>query len=454
DAGKLQSSLNKTLAALDEARGEVAEKDRVLRSREALLESTGLESRRLSDLLDKERQARKMERHMFETNQRTNQTIQRGIQQTETRVVELETARAEDRRKAERMEQQFNEMLRERNNLLFALWNRLSTLCGQDWIRANSLIDGAELATPSVIARNLPGFSKNLIQSVSSLEMLFVDFKTKIRNVEKTLTKDYQTLEHAVDARIKRLDKLEAAVSRMESKSSSRRSASRASSYSDPNSEVIKLKGENKILKAELRFHQQISPTVGPNGGSGSRAPSIAGNGIAEDAQSLRSPSKSLQAPLPPSMARHHSASAVEMLNAGGLGLDRGRQPHIQQHISQLQMQSPQMMGVPSAHAAARPPLVGVPDRKSSVQSPTLSTATAAAGSGTPSEQRWIHRLKELERRLKAEREARLLDRSGARKRLEEGQMENEQLRAMLEREKEKRMSLESGGVGWERAER
>jgi len=399
-----------------------------------------------------------MERHMFETNQRTNQTIQRGIQQTETRVIELETARAEDRRKAERMEQQFNEMLRERNNLLFALWNRLSTLCGQDWIRANSLIDGAELATPSVIARNLPGFSKNLIQSVSSLEMLFADFKTKIRNVEKTLAKDYQTLEHAVDARIKRLDKLEAAVSRVESKSSSRRSASRTSSYSDPNSEAIKLRGENKILKAELRFHQQISPTTaGGNGsGSGSRAPSIAGNSIAEDAQSLRSPSKSLHPGLPPSMARHHSASAVEMLNAGGLGLDRGRQPHVQQHLAQLQMQSPQMMGVPSAHAATPPPPSGVPDRKSSVQSPTMGTAAtvaAAGASGMPSEQRWIHRLKELERRLKAEREARLLDRSGARKRLEEGQVENEQLRALLEREKEKRMSLESGGVGWERAD-
>jgi len=63
-----------------------------------------------------------------------------------------------------------------------------------------------------------------------------------------------------------------------------------------------------------------------------------------------------------------------------------------------------------------------------------------------PSEQRWIHRLKELERRLKAEREARLLDRSGARKRIEEGRAENEELRMMLEREKERRVSLEFGG--------
>ena len=55
------------------------------------------------------------------------------------------------------------------------------------------------------------------------------------------------------------------------------------------------------------------------------------------------------------------------------------------------------------------------------------------------SEQRWIHRLRELERRLKAEREARLLDRSGARKRLEEGRAENEELRKRLELERMKR---------------
>jgi hypothetical protein len=63
-----------------------------------------------------------------------------------------------------------------------------------------------------------------------------------------------------------------------------------------------------------------------------------------------------------------------------------------------------------------------------------------------PSEQRWIHRLKELERRLKAEREARLLDRRGARQRLEERQLENEELRQQLEHEKMRHEFEEDGG--------
>lgn len=58
------------------------------------------------------------------------------------------------------------------------------------------------------------------------------------------------------------------------------------------------------------------------------------------------------------------------------------------------------------------------------------------SNSSSGGQDKWIHRLRELERRLKAEREARLLDRSGARKRLEERDAVNEELRMELERER------------------
>lgn len=51
-------------------------------------------------------------------------------------------------------------------------------------------------------------------------------------------------------------------------------------------------------------------------------------------------------------------------------------------------------------------------------------------------DEKWIHRLHELEKRLKAEREGRLLDRSGARKRLEERDAENQKLRAQIQRDR------------------
>ena len=56
-------------------------------------------------------------------------------------------------------------------------------------------------------------------------------------------------------------------------------------------------------------------------------------------------------------------------------------------------------------------------------------------------------RLRELEKRLKSEREARIIDRSGAKKRLEEEREEIEVLRRELEREREKWLSAEVPGV-------
>lgn len=54
-------------------------------------------------------------------------------------------------------------------------------------------------------------------------------------------------------------------------------------------------------------------------------------------------------------------------------------------------------------------------------------------------DERWAHRYAELEKRLKAEREARLLDRRGARQRLDARDTELEELQAKLKR---------LGGVG------
>ncbi|KAF1988284.1 hypothetical protein K402DRAFT_445521 [Aulographum hederae CBS 113979] len=398
------AELEDTKQTLDSMREELAESQRLLKSRDQLLESTGLESRKLSDLLDKERSARKLEKTVFESHQRQQETVSRTIQQHESRYVEIQTSRNQERRKFEKTESKYIDMLMERNNLLFALWNRLSTMCGQDWLRANSLVDGTDLPTVAVIGKNLAGFTKNLLGAINMLEGLVGSFRSRIRNIEKDLWRDYQTLEHAMDVRFKRVEQMEKHVGKVmreqrdngaASAASGRRSSSRASSYQslDNNPEVQKLKGENKILKAELNFHRQTSPTHNRAGGP---------------AEELRSPTRGGPST---TLARHHSASAVEILSVG-----------TQQHHQH------QTIGVPSASP-------GIPSRTSS---------QVASAPLQPSEARWIHRLKELERRLKAEREARLLDRSGARQRLEQGAVENEQLRGLLERERERR----GGGRG------
>jgi hypothetical protein len=373
----MQRDLEATMQELDVTKNDLAEKDRLLRNRDTLLENTGLESRRLAEMLERERQARRQEQNSYETARRGHQTVTRTVQQHETRVLELETLRSQDRQRLHGLEKQYKEQLLERNNLLYALWNRLSTLCGAEWCRNNALVNG-ELTSMELISKNIQGFNKNIILAVKTVEGVIGGFKIRIRAMEKDLVRDYQTLEHTLDVRVRRLDQLEKLVqAQRQSMSIGRPSTVRGGLVEVNSSEVTKLRSENKTLRTEVQTLRAITTTTqSGNEVTLSRSPSRTGSG---------SPTSNKRASMAQTLLRAQSASVVE----------------------QLHNQAP-----------GHPYPASVPLQ--------------------PSEQKWIHRLKELERRLKAEREARLLDRSGARKRLEQKVEENADLRAMLEKERER----------------
>ncbi|MCJ1400229.1 Anucleate primary sterigmata protein B [Xylographa trunciseda] len=355
---QLQRDLESTSTNLDSARHSLSEKERLLHRRDALLESHGLESKKLSELLDKERAGRRADKVQHEQWQKSHQYTSRTVSQKDTRITELEAARQLDRKKLATMEQEHKDQLLERNNLLLAVWHRLASICGKDWQHQNSLVSG-HLPTVEVVSGMLPGFSKNLISAVKTVEGLMSGFRSRIRGIERDLMKDFQALEHNLDMRIKRLDRLESTVQ-----------LSRVSGAVSAAPEIAKLRGENRMLKAELGVLQKQdmhSRASRPDSKNSSSERGLSGS----------------RGPLPAGLVRHHSSSAVEVRSGEG--------PETPQAYSQ--------------------PI-------------------------EPSQQRWIHRLKELERRLKAEREARLLDRSGARKRLEEERAAAEELRRELEREK------------------
>jgi chromosome segregation ATPase len=371
DITKMQRDLDATIQELDNTKNDLAEKDRLLRNRDALLESTGMESRRLGDLLERERQARRQDQTTFENAKRGHQNVSRSIQQHETRVLELETLRSQDRQKIHHLEKQYKDQLIERNNLLYALWNRLSTLCGAEWSRSHALVNG-ELPSMELIQKNLSGFSKNIIHAVKTVEGIIGGFRQRIRSIEKELMRDYQTLEHTLDVRIKRLDQLEK-LALAQRQSIGRPSTVRGGMIELNTAELTKLRNENKTLRTEVTTLRAITTTTQTVTDTNSRT--VSGSG---------SPSSSKRASMAQTLLRHHSNSSS---------------------VEQNTPNHPYPQAVPLA----------------------------------PSEQKWIHRLKELERRLQAEREARLLDRSGARKRLEQKNEENMELKTMLERERERR---------------
>ncbi|KAL8708787.1 MAG: hypothetical protein Q9220_006348 [cf. Caloplaca sp. 1 TL-2023] len=373
---RLQKELESTSSDLENSRHTLADKERLLKDRDSLLESHGLESRKLSDLLDRERQGRRADKAQHEQWQRSHQHATRTVSQKDTRIAELESSTLSSRKRMQALETQLKEQLHERNNLLLTLWSRLSATCGPDWQHQNSLING-HVATLEVISSMLPAFSKTLLLAVKHVENIMYSFKTRVTSIERDLQKQYQTLENNLDDRIKKLDNLEITVQN-----------SRVQGTFSAAPEIAKLRGENRLLKSEIAVLQ--------NKEMHARATSAHRTSSSRELTPLSSHPSNAPAP-PPSLARHHSSSAIE---------------HSTQHRT-----SP-------ARAPSLVPLP-IPER----------TATAP---NEPNQSRWTHRLRELERRLKAEREARLLDRTGARKRLEEGMKENEELKAELERERER----------------
>jgi predicted nucleic acid-binding Zn-ribbon protein len=366
---KLQRELENTIRDLDNAKSSLAEKERLIKQRDVLLETHGLESRKLADILDKERQAHRNTKHQFETFQKSQQHTERTLSQQESRVLELETTRQQDRRKLATLENAFKDQLNERNNLLLALWNHLSSLCGTDWANNNRLINGRALPTLETVSTMFPSFSKNLLAAVKTIETLVGDFQSRIRSVERDLWKEYQTLESTLELRTKTLDRLETMT----------RSAI-PGARGDSKREMEKLKELNRNLKIEigtLRAANEVrtgayrsDPSPSPSVPTGPR-------------------SRVVDKAITSTLTRHHSASTFDSSERATSSRGRSRGGEVA-------------------------PSLGDEEYK-----PDLL---------------WQVRLRELEYKLKAEREARTLDRNSAIQRLEEKSRENAELAAEVAR--------------------
>ncbi|KAL8358904.1 hypothetical protein RB601_008204 [Gaeumannomyces tritici] len=427
---KLQRQLEDTVRELDTAKASVMEKDRIIKQRDALLESQGLEARKLADMLEKERQAHRVSQHQFETFQKTHQHVSRTNSSQEARIAELESAKMQDKRRISQLEMTFKEQLNERNTLLLQLWTRLSSLCGSDWAHDNSLINGRALPSLEAVATMLPGFSKNLLAAVKTIETVVGGFQGRVRDVERDLWREYNSLESALEARAKKLDKLESIV----------RNGVAAGTLGKSNSErelqarMVRLEDAYRQLKVEnttLRTAKEV------------RARAAASSLDAEDQNILaHSPSPSI--PTGPRGGSRDRA-ALQRNNAGS----RTRSSHGANHDRSNGGGgggggggwTGAMHLAPSPRPVTAGELALAADDDGRSGSGNNSGAENGGGSGVV-DSKWILRLRELENKLKTEREGRVQDRSAARERIHELEAQNR----TQARESERRLAQESRG--------
>lgn len=239
-----------------------------------MLESHALESRKVSELLEKERGAHRNTKSQFDTFQKTHQHLSKTANTQDNRIAELESTRGQDRRRLATLEQTARDQLTERNELLLLLWRRLSTLCGREWANGHALVDRQVLPSLEVIANRLPGFSKNLLAAVKTIETMFGSFETKIKSVERDLTREYQALEANLDARTKKLDRLETMV-RNSVASGSLGSSEMKTRMSRLEDAYRQLKVENTTLRTANDVRARAAQAGRDGRGSGSPSPAI-----------------------------------------------------------------------------------------------------------------------------------------------------------------------------------
>ncbi|CAK7274715.1 hypothetical protein SEPCBS57363_006304, partial [Sporothrix epigloea] len=375
---KLQRELETTVRELQTAKANLLEKDRLLKQRDALLESHSLEARKVADALDKERTAHRHTKNQFDTFQKTHQHVTRTVSTQDARISELESSKTLDKRRLSQLESTFKDQLVERNNLLLQLWTRLSAICGTDWAHDNSLVSGRALPSLEVVATMLPGFTRNLLAAIKHIETVVGGFPGRVKGVERDLWREYQSLESTLEQRLKKLDRLESIV--------------RAAGITpgmlgtpDLKSRFIRLEEAYRLLKVEnatLRTANEVrtrahgSTSVGTDGydPSGSPSPSI------------------------PTGPRDRSAKTAAALRAkpGRSGVPRP----IASSATSAQLSLPIATGE-----------LALQDERSNTSS----------GAVDP---RWILRLRDLENKLKMEREGRTMDRNEAVRRLREQEAE------------------------------
>lgn len=265
----------------------------------------------------------------------------------------------------------------------------MSALCGSDWAHDNSLISGRALPSLESVATMLPGFSRNLLAAVKTVEAMVGGFQTRIKAVERELWREYQNLENNLGVRTKKLERLESIVRNGIAAGSFARGSGyggaegAAARYEALEEAYRQLKVENATLRTATDVRNRAAWD-----GSGSPSPSIPTG--PRDREVSGSRVRGRPGTARPGSAMAESSSAI-MRTGSGTNLRQESEDGTRESTRESW---------------------GTKERDNAL----------------------MLRLREMERKLRAEREGRNQDRSAARARLGELEGENRDLAMRIKR--------------------
>lgn len=318
----------------------------------------------------------------------------------------------------------------------------------------------------------LPGFSKNLLAAVRTIESIVSKFQDRVKSVERELWREYQHLEDSLDKRIKKLDKIESIVrngvatgsigiagqmSQALLEEQKQRMAKLEDAYRQLKVENATLRTANEVRHAMLDPRAERgddddgspSPSI-PTGPTGRARSGERGSGRSERSrQSSRHVSGG--APTTSSGSSTHRATSRtstmtrETMTRETMTRERSNEIAAAQDV--INEYSPRHSSL-SNHSNH--------NNNNNQISRELTSAAGSRGPLSPgapfdAEIKWMHRLKDMENKLKAEREGRRLDRNEASRKiisLEEVALQAQAREAKIERRRRMEAALSLQGSG------
>lgn len=346
------------------------------------------------------------------------------------------------------------------------------------------MISGRALPSLEAVATLLPGFSKNLLAAVKTIESIVGRFQDRVKSVERELWKEYQHLEETLEKRIKKLDKIESLVrngvatgsigiagqmSQALLEEQKQRMAKLEDSYRQLKVENTTLRTANEV-RARQAHEARLDPRAEIGFDGGSPSPSIPTGPTGRTRSRERDSSQRTR-----SRQSSHTLGVTRTTSSGSSSTHRA----ITSRTSTLTREKSNnsrggaendAAGITSApsdvlneyhnpnlnmntnnNTTPNPFSIINTNPSVSVGTPTGGTSSGPFSPGGPSdaEIKWMHRLKDLEVKLRAEREGRLLDRSEASRKivtLEEVALQAQAREAKMERRKKLDAALSSAG--------
>lgn len=447
DIAKLQREIRHITRDLEKSRDLLSEKERLLTHHDSLLESSNHETRSLNDLLNRERQGRRHDQNEFE------RTLNRAKGAPEVKVLELEKSRDSDRQRVANLEQQLEEEIERRDRLLFTVWNRLSSISNTEGL-AEQL---QPVESSSHVSGELPSLMRQFPVTLDIIASHISSFDSKIQETEREISQDFETLSKALSERTGRIQKLEEEFA-------NRRNPAQLDPYTVSNDKYRRMKDENKLLRREIQYMKQGSfslpglPTqaVGlPQQGEQAFQPSLS---ITREYSPSAGEDSSPEVDAMPSPLVHHGPRSKEKSKSKMRQSSALVRAHSSAEVSSPSTVRHHSFAAPTTRNGLRPslsatnlvqnPYDGISDDGSAALSPTRqhdahrvshrSSSAMETAKYQTADKTWLMRLEDMRKRMKLEREGRLLDRDAARKRLLQGEKEREELKAQLKMEKDR----------------